>query len=192
MFPTSDKFLILSNPCFLFQKKKVTIDYLLAKFLSMSPTPRWIVCFLAPILPSMVKFSCALFSSLFRNCGSCSLFASSSSLACSARCFFTRLVRCSSRQSAFAIISASLACFSASLICFEVGAAEGLSSFRLYSGLSCFRRVSGLLRLNLGGVEGLLRPLYRDFTGERDRLLSLLLSLERDLLRSLDGDLLLL
>ena len=73
-----------------------------------------------------------------------------------------------------------------------MGAAEGLSSFRLYSGLSCFRRVSGLLRLNLGGVEGLLRPLYRDFTGERDRLLSLLLSLERDLLRSLDGDLLLL
>ena len=82
-------------------------------------------------------------------------------------------------------------CFSESLSCLDAGATAGVSSFRLYSGLFCFRRASGLRLLNLGGVEGLLRPLYL-FGGEPDRLFLLFLSLEGDLLlRSLDGDLLL-
>ena len=82
-------------------------------------------------------------------------------------------------------------CFSESLSCFEAGATAGVSSFRLYSGLSCLRRASGLRLLIRGGVEGLLRPRYL-LGGESERLFLLFLSLEGDLLlRSLDGDLLL-
>ena len=81
-------------------------------------------------------------------------------------------------------------CFSESVSCFEAGATAGVSSFRLYSGLSCFRRASGLRLLNRGGVEGLLRPRYL-LGGESERLFLLFLSLGGDLLRSLDGDLLL-
>ena len=83
-------------------------------------------------------------------------------------------------------------CFSESVSCFVAGATAGVSSFRLYSGLSCLRRASGLRLLNLGGVDGLLRPRYLPLGGESERLFLLFLSLEGDLLlRSLDGDLLL-